>query len=292
MMEGVTIKRLKESVEFSQAEEAQRLIWEIADMTEVVPLHLLVTAQKNGGLVLGAFDSEGRMIGFLFGFLGRTADGRIKHCSHQMGVLPQYRHRGVGYALKCWQRQFVLDQGLDLITWTYDPLEGANAAVNIGKLGVICSTYLRNVYGSMQDALNAGMESDRFEVEWWIRSRRVEDRLAGKQAQLSLEEWIGQGAERVNQVRFTNEGLAQPVSWRQAAEPLAIVEIPGSIQAIKAVDMDLARAWRGHTRQVFKAHFGAGYTTVEFISRMDEGKRRNYYILQRAADITKLLEAA
>ncbi len=281
-MEGVTIRQLEVSEDFRQAEEAQRLIWSMPDAAEVVPLHLLVTAQKNGGLVLGAYDAEGRMIGVLFGFLGRTADGRIKHCSHMMGVLPQYRQKGVGHALKCRQRQFVLDQGLDLVTWTYDPLEGPNATVNISKLGVICSTYLRNVYGAMQDGLNVGMDSDRFEVEWWIRSQRVEERLTGKHVRFPLEEWLEQGAEKVNQTDFTDEGLALPVNWQRATGPLAVVEIPGSIQAIKVADMDLAQAWRRHTRDIFEAHFASGYVAVEFVSHMERGRRRNFYVLSRS----------
>ena len=177
--EGISIKRLTTIQQFHQCEELQRRVWGMSD-TDVVPLHLLLTVQKNGGLVLGAFDEGGRMIGCLFGFLGaRDATAQqLKHCSHMMGVLEGWRGRGVGYQLKLAQREHALAQGLELVTWTYDPLESLNAALNIGKLGVVCRTYFRDLYGEMEDGLNVGLSSDRFQVEWWVASQRVAHRLA------------------------------------------------------------------------------------------------------------------
>ncbi len=127
----------------------------------------------------GAWAGE-RLAGFVFGFLGfheaETAR-RLKHCSHMLGVHPDFRSAGVGYALKTYQREHVLRQGLDLITWTYDPLLARNAQLNIAKLGAVCTTYLPNLYGAMRDGLNAGLPSDRFQVDWWIATPRVADRL-------------------------------------------------------------------------------------------------------------------
>ena len=132
----ISIRALKEAAEFHQCEELQRRVWGMEDIS-VVPLHLLLTIQKNGGLVLGAFDDQGTMVGFVFGFLGMTDQGQVKHCSHMAGVLPGYQGRQIGYRLKLAQRAHVLAQGLALATWTYDPLEGSNASLNIGKLGQI-----------------------------------------------------------------------------------------------------------------------------------------------------------
>ena len=96
------------------------------------------------------------------------------------GVHPAYRNRGLGYSLKLAQREHVLAQGIDLITWTFDPLETRNATLNFHKLGAVCNTYLPNLYGDMRDGLNAGLPSDRFQVDWWIASERVAQRLAGQ----------------------------------------------------------------------------------------------------------------
>ena len=147
------IRPVSEHAEYLATERLQSEVWNLPDV-EIVPLHVLVTAAKNGGLLLGAFDGD-RLAGFVFGFPGLTADGRLKHCSHMAGVHPDYRDQNLGYRLKLAQREVVLSQGIDLITWTFDPLEARNAWLNFHKLGAVCNTYLRNVYGDMRDGLNA-----------------------------------------------------------------------------------------------------------------------------------------
>src|SRR5512143_1455240 len=159
MRAPLRIAPLTTVAEYAECERLQQLIWE-SDAIDVVPRHLLMTFQRHGGMVLGAFDAAGQMVGFAFGFLGQTAPdnaaaggGTWQHCSHELGVVSEWRGRGVGYQLK-------LAQGLDLVTWTYDPLELANASLNIGKLGAVCRCYLRDFYGIMSDSLNAGLPSD------------------------------------------------------------------------------------------------------------------------------------
>ena len=144
--------------EYRAVERIQRVVWGHGDL-DVVPDHLLVTMQKNGGLVLGAFETlpeeglgpqEEHAIGLALGFVGRSPAGMIKHCSHMVGVAPAYQNQNVGYRLKLAQREHVLAQGIDLITWTFDPLESRNARLNFRKLGGTCNTYLREVYGHMR----------------------------------------------------------------------------------------------------------------------------------------------
>jgi predicted GNAT superfamily acetyltransferase len=186
-MTNLTIQLIETPEEMTQIEDLQRTIWPESE-TDVVPLHMLITAVHNGGLVLGAFEAE-KLIGFLFGFPGLegTPDGpRPKHCSHMMGILPDHRDSGAGFALKRAQWQMVRHQGLDHITWTYDPLLSRNAHLNIAKLGAVCTTYRRAEYGEMRDGLNAGLPSDRFQVDWWINTRRVETRL-GKRSRPTLK---------------------------------------------------------------------------------------------------------
>src|SRR5215471_13620977 len=180
---AIEIRPVKTEDEYHAVEQLQREIWGMQDV-EIVAFETLMTTHKNGGVMLGAFDvveGEERMVGFVFGFVGLTSDGRVKHCSHIAGALPSYRDRGVGYALKLKQRGIVLAQGIDLITWTFDPLESRNARFNFHKLGATCNIYLRNLYGAMRDKLNAGLPSDRFQVDWRIASPRVEARLRGKE---------------------------------------------------------------------------------------------------------------
>jgi predicted GNAT superfamily acetyltransferase len=277
----ISIRALKDAAEFHRCEELQRRVWGMEDLS-VVPLHLLLTAQKNGGLVLGAFDEQGTMVGFIFGFMGMTAQGQVKHCSHMAGVLPEYQGRQIGYCLKLAQREHVLAQGLDLATWTYDPLEGTNASLNIGKLGVICRTYLRDVYGDTGIQLHLGLPTDRFEIEWWVRSQRVEERLESRHDKLTLSKALDMGAEGVNRTEFDGQGLLRSeVDDRAPGAEAVLIEIPADFQAIKSADMGLAREWRAQTRKIFEDCFGAGYVATDFISEVQGKQRRNFYLLQR-----------
>lgn len=281
------IKKLTTIHQFRQGEELQGRVWGLSD-TDVVPLHLLLTAQKNGGLVLGAFDEEERMIGLLFGFLGArdTTAQQLKHCSHLMGVLEGWRGQGVGYRLKLAQREHALAQGLELVTWTYDPLESLNAALNVGKLGAVCRTYIRDLYGQMRDELNVGLSADRFQVEWWITSQRVTHRLASGGYRPSLDAALESGAQLLNPATAGSDGLVLPslASLEPTAETV-LVEIPAQVQAIKAADIELARQWRAQTRELFEGCFAAGYTVTEFISQAQDNLRRSYYVLQRDFEV-------
>ncbi len=147
-----------------QAVALQQRIWE---GEQPVPTHLTLALARHGGVVLGAFLPDGHMIGLVMSFLGWSRFGLCHH-SHMAAVSPEWQGCGIGTALKHAQRRAVLAQGVTLITWTYDPLLARNAWFNIGKLRAICRTYIRNAYGDMPDPINAGVPSDRFEVEWWL----------------------------------------------------------------------------------------------------------------------------
>lgn len=278
-----TIRTLETHADYFRAEAAQRVIWDVLDNTQVVPLHVLITAQTNGGLAAGAFDPADHMIGFLFGFLGRTDDGHLKHCSHLMGVLPDVRRSGVGEALKRFQREYVLAQGIDLITWTFDPLEGVNASLNIGKLRTIARAYYPNLYDEMADNLNTGIPTDRFEVEWWLNSPRV----VTPTPRPLYADLIATGAQLINPAlmgdRVVSPGALQAIPTNSR---YVLIEVPASYQAIKKESMQLAQAWRFHTRVAFMSAFAAGYVVMDFISeapRSETITRRNFYVLEKSA---------
>ena len=270
------IRSVRTIDELRACEELQLQAWHMPDYREVVPLHLLVAGQKAGGLLLAALDGA-RVLGFVFGFPGLTRDGRSFHYSHMMAVAPDQQGRGIGWQLKCAQREAILAQGLDRICWTYDPLEARNAHLNVAKLGAVCRTYLRDLYGPMTDGLNAGLPSDRFQVDWWLASDRVKERLAGRGgADLAAPgAWALAGEE-------TAGGLRAPGSPNlDAGEARVGVEIPANYQAVKAADPALALAWRLATRQALEACFAAGYRVVEMAGTRTVPGGRAYYILQR-----------
>ncbi len=287
--ESIHIERLSDTEDFHACIEVQKQVWGMPDIL-VVPTHLLIAAQKNGGLVLGAFNEKRRMVGYLFGFLGITepssddqrAAGRLKHCSHMMGVVPEYQAKGVGYLLKLGQREHALSQGLELVTWTHDPLESINANLNLCKLGVVSSTYVRDIYGRMTDDLNVGLATDRFQVEWWIASKRVAERIEKGGEKPTLDQALEGGARPVNVATVGSNGLLRPSKCDQSAGiEDVLVEIPADFQSIKAADLSVAAEWRMHTREIFERYFAAGYVAAEFISEVSEGSRHSYYVLKQ-----------
>jgi predicted GNAT superfamily acetyltransferase len=278
---AIEIRPVKTQEEYHAVERLQREIWGAQDI-EIVAFETLMTAHRNGGVMLGAFDiieDQERMVGFVFGIVGLTADGRVKHCSHIAGALPAYRDRGVGYALKLKQREIVLAQGIDLITWTFDPLESRNARFNFHKLGATCGVYLRNLYGAMRDALNAGLPSDRFQVDWRIAGPRVQAKLRTEReaapASSPFSFLMADGVPLINPL-VAGESLLSSKKVGTPAERL-LIQIPSDFQSLKAVDRNLALEWRLRTRALFEEAFAKGYTATDLL--LDGGQ--SYYLLER-----------
>jgi predicted GNAT superfamily acetyltransferase len=281
----LVIRPLSSPDDMAQVEDLQRAVW-AGDETEIVPVHMLLAVAHGGGIVLGAFEDQ-HLVGMVFGFLGvdaahpeRVAMTRLKHCSHMLAVHPQARQRSIGLRLKLAQRQAIIRQGVRLATWTYDPLLSLNAHLNIRRLGAICRTYVRDAYGPMRDRLNAGLASDRFDVEWWVTSHRVESRLEGRRPPLDLVHFLEGGAQKVNPAALRHDGWPEPA---ESIEPLAanllLVEIPPDFQALRASDLGLARAWRAHSRSLFEQAFEQGYLVTDFIHLRGETSPRAYYVL-------------
>jgi predicted GNAT superfamily acetyltransferase len=275
-----TIRLLESPEEMTAVEDLQRFVWPGSE-TEIVPGHLLITAIHNGGLVLGAFEDE-KLVGFVFGFPGFESlpDGPHPiHCSHMLGILPAYRDSGLGFALKRAQWQMVRHQGLNRIIWTYDPLLSRNAQLNIAKLGAVCNTYLRTQYGEMRDGLNAGLPSDRFQVDWWIRTRRVERRLSKRsRGTLGLAQFQKAETQLLYSPATRSNGLIlPPETFSLPNDHLALAEIPPDFLSLKAADLALARDWRFFSREVFETCFAAGFLVTDFI--FDRASGRSLYVL-------------
>jgi predicted GNAT superfamily acetyltransferase len=264
--------------EMTAVENLQRLVWSAPDI-EIVPKDMLLAVVHNGGLALGAFVGTD-LVGVSFGFPGfyPTPDGpRLKHHSHILAVHPDWASKGIGFALKRAQWQMVRKQGLDRITWTYDPLLSRNAHLNIARLGAVCSTYLRSAYGEMHDGLNAGLPSDRFQVDWWINTERVRRRLSRRsRPALSYEHYrLAEAAQLEASPGQSPVAIQPPREIASLTGHLLLIEIPFDFLALKAADMSLAQAWRSYTREVFEQAFAAGYLVTDFVH--DQG--RSFYVL-------------
>uniref|UniRef100_A0A7C4BAB6 GNAT family N-acetyltransferase n=1 Tax=Thermofilum pendens TaxID=2269 RepID=A0A7C4BAB6_THEPE len=254
--------------------------WAMPDYTEAVPAHVLKALVDNGGFVALAL-SEGRVVGFAMGFIGHSEEHGYYLYSHMVGVRREFRGSGVALQLKLFQREWALSNGYKLVTWTFDPCQGLNARFNFGKLGVVCRTFLENYYGEIRDSLNEGLPTDRFKVEWWITSRRVEERISGRDRSPTLDE-----VEHLAHIALASkpeEGLRVPAEPRFAEEELVLVEFPGDINELRRKSLGLALKWKLALRKVLSFYLARGYTVVEHVPHMEGGERRNFYLLWRAS---------
>ncbi|HZY45507.1 MAG TPA: GNAT family N-acetyltransferase [Anaerolineae bacterium] len=274
------IRDLTKYEEFTQVIQVQQKIWGLNN-SEGLYAPMLKTIAENGGTVIAAFDAD-KMIGFVVGFLGRHTDGRIKLCSQTLGVLPEYRNQGVAATLKWTQRQQMRLTEIDLITWTYDPIEAPNARLNIRTLGGVARIYKEDVFGENFSALTQGLATDRFVVEWWIKSDRVEQRSKG------IAEPIGLSSPIVNRCVGSSGDRRIETIDLNSDSPWIRVEIPNDLQSIKKTNLALAKDWRLKMREVSGVYFARGYQVIDFVRAGEVwGPTRashNWYVLQRGGE--------
>lgn len=170
---GVEVHELQSS-EIAIAQEVIGAVW---GPQQIPQSNLLRAFAHAGSTLLGALAGD-QPVGATVGFLGW--EGGMHLHSHMTAVIPSRISGGVGYALKLWQRAVCLREGVGEVRWTYDPLVARNAQFNLVKLGAAVTAMHPNFYGSMDDIVNAGEESDRFEVSWLLDSPRVVAALAGR----------------------------------------------------------------------------------------------------------------
>lgn len=198
----------------------------------IATVELLRSMAHVGGYVAGAF-ADDILVGASFGFLARHG-GRPALHSHVTGVLDEVRHCGIGRRLKSHQRRWAADHGLEVVSWTFDPLVRRNAWFNIAVLGARAAEYHIDFYGPMGDALNAGDESDRLLVLW-------------PTAEPSTPTSPGAPDEP-----------GSPASTRLA------IATPADIVALRGRDPAAARAWRIDLRQQLVAALERGGRIVGF----------------------------
>lgn len=273
---SIIIREIRELKGYRLCEELQKEVWVFEDRS-VVPLPMMVLAQRFGGVVVGAYSKTGELIGFVYGFPALKG-GKLIHYSHMLAVKEDYRGLGIGRLLKLEQRRMALEKGMDLVVWAFDPLEMVNARLNIASLGAIVREYEADFYGSGTSPLHQGLPTDRLMAEWHLTTPRVEEHIKkGKRARQMVE---GAAVKAVDVVR-SRQGLPQPVSSSlEMTAPGLLVAIPNNIQSIKSKDLELAHRWRFAVREALTRCFEAGYTITGFLDpQTEEGV--SYYYLER-----------
>jgi predicted GNAT superfamily acetyltransferase len=233
----------------------QRVTWG-DDFRELVPPAFLLVAQKLGGVLLGAFDPGGDLVGFVFGLTG-LRDGEPTHWSHMLAVRNDLRDHGIGRHLKELQPTRVAALGIRRIQWTFAPLVARNAHLNLNGLGVRVLQYVEGMYGeSPVSIMDSVIGSDRLIVEWPTGEVGAPKAPAAPPSVAPVVSSGGIGA------------LPDLVD-----APVVLVEVPPDIQALKREAPKTAAAWRESTRRAFTHYLALGYEVAGF--------PRGFYLLQR-----------
>jgi predicted GNAT superfamily acetyltransferase len=260
------IRPLRTHAERVACVELQRATWG-PDFTELVPPSLLFAVQKVGGVVAGAFDPAGRMLGFVFGFTG-TEGGKLVHWSDMVAVGSRAQGQGIGPALKAYQRDAVLRLGVETMYWTYDPLVSKNAHLNFNHYGVRVVEYVQDLYGGdTRSVLHRGVGTDRVVVAWPLGAAPPGPTAPPRDAP---------------SVNPETESGAEPALARleSAWPPVLRVEIPRDIARVQATSLEAASRWRATTRRAFLWCLAHGYAVTGF--QRDAAADRGYYLLVRA----------
>ncbi len=280
---SIVIRELASFDDLKQVEGVEREVWESADV-DVLPLAVIIALKEAGNLWIGAFDGA-HLIGFAFGFLG-LHHGRPNLHSHMLAVRAAYRDTDVGYKLKMAQRELVAATRvhgirLDEITWTFDPLQSRNAHLNFAKLGVISETYKPDFYGPETTSSLHRNSTDRLWVRWPIASRRVEDRLRGKENRTVMLDAL---STVLPLVQFNGEGKPVRTSLEEAEIRQRIaIEIPTDIGALEKKDPAVARDWRQATRWAFVEAIKRGFFVAEFCRMVRGQQGPGAYILEKGS---------
>ena len=226
MLKNIAVQELTNFPDQDSGREIFDITWSMDAGTEITP-NLLQAMVHSGSYLSGAF-IDNKIVGAAFAF--PATNGGLHLHSHMTAVLPEFRDKGVGYALKIDQWSWAKKKNYSHISWTFDPLVRRNAKLNIAKLGVDISAYHPNFYGDMPDALNAGDESDRLMVSW---STDIDEPKA-------------------------RELITHP-------EPDDIlIKIPEDIVAIRSKNQNESMKWRRQVRDQFLAAFEKNGKVIGF----------------------------
>jgi predicted GIY-YIG superfamily endonuclease len=179
-------------------------------------------------------------------------------------VHPDYQSQGLGLRLKHTQKNIALQQGYEVIAWTFDPLQARNAYFNFALLGTTARNYHINFYGTMSDEINGGLPSDRLEVEWHINNT---NQLTSSYPAADT------GSVALSVDPITIKPLAN-LSAIENAAPVR-VEIPADIHRLRLQSAAKALEWRMALRDCIVTYLKAGYT----ISGFQKDLERGFYLL-------------
>lgn len=268
---AIDVRPLSTQDDFLRCIDLQEDVWGVG-FTERVSVGILKVVQRIGGIAAGAFEENGRLVGFVFGLTG-VEGGRLVHWSDMLAVRANLRDHGIGRRLKEFQRDTVREIGVSRVYWTFDPLVSRNAHFNLNRLGAHVVEYVPDMYGAdTNSVLHRGVGTDRFIVAWEIEG--------GPHAVAPDDEPRGVtlGTDHPVLNPLGSDGL--PAFRLVSGRPLVVlIAVPASIEDVQARAVEHAARWRASTRRAFQWALGAGYRVTAFFR--DEATPLEYYVCER-----------
>lgn len=256
--------------------ELQRVVWELDDLDVTGPIQLLATMHA-GALLMVAEDEDGAIVAFSYAFPG--LDGTAPHLhSDMLAVHPKARRQGLGARMKWAQRKEALERKIELITWTFDPLQATNGRLNLRRLGATATTLIPNLYGTTSSSLHHGLPTDRLSVRWELLSPGVKERAGGTPPPPAAKLL---DATRVNDVTWEEDRAVSTPPRLDLEDPTLLFEVPAEWNLLCRSAPSAARAWHGVARRVFEAYLPRGYRATDLLTVKDKGRPRPRYVLYR-----------
>ena len=275
MNDIVEYQELTDYDEYPILEEVQVDTWNFPER-EIVPRRIFYATRNSGGVVIVA-RLNNEIIGYTWGWVGRTKTNKIFIYSHHNAVRRLYQDKGIGYQLKLEQRKWAIENGHEIISWTFDPLQSKNGYLNLHKLGAICNIYKTRYWGEMHDDYNIGIDTDRFYCNWNIKSTHVMKRLEGEFSDYSkqinkMDNHAIHTIQEEKYLKITSINL-------EISNDIIFVEIPFNFVEMSSENKEYAKQWRHRTRDVFVKYFSRGYSVFDFIIQKDNKSMRCFHVL-------------
>lgn len=275
---SIVIRELKSMDEFEAAYQIQSNLPEFCKIG-LIPSYYMQLISERGGLVLGCFCDD-QLVGYNFAFPCISSTLGVYLFADSMGFLPSYQKKNLGYHVKHYQYELARSRGIRYIAWTYDPLKGVNANINIRKLGSNIVRYMPDHYTSMKnDTSQTGSKcssfpEDRFEVIWDLSSEKVTDRMEKR----NVTSWKNLNQIPVIHPIESDQNMFQ--TFKMNYSDIGI-EIPLDFQSMLTTQPSLALKWRLSSRKAFQFFIQNGYHIDDFCHLDQQVPKKNLYILKK-----------
>jgi chorismate synthase len=275
----VTIAPFRSLADYKACEEIQREVWHFQDI-DIVPVSLLLAMNRMGGILTGAFNNLGDLIGFAFSLPG-SSEGETVHHEHMLAVRVAYRNFDVGFKLRLAQRKEALKRKIARITSSFDPMQPPNAYFTLGKLGAWVNEYAEDFYGETTSAADRGLPTDRMMANWELENDNVARRIETGPLHRDVRKELKQHPV-INHLTEAAPGMMSSSAVKlNCSAGQFLFEVPYNLPEIKNRDLGIALEWQGKMRQVFQGYFKKGYAATDFWVAEQDGHLRAFYLLEK-----------